>query len=278
MVIPANGNGKMQLPPGPTAPVTIYRQPEPPRRSRSRLALSILGWALTVIVVCVAGVAGGAYLYLHETVAAVAPHSIDVKVTAKRARPPDRGRAGDGARDRLRPPGRRGEGRAFALGHADVDPGRIRKNETISLLSFPRDLRAEIVCPGKATYVDQDQRRLCELRLARDARHGAQAHRRPGQLPDHRQLPRLHPGRRQARRHVDGRRPPLLQQPQRPHRLRDDQPAAGLPEAQRLPGARLRALPAHRQRPLPQRAPAELRPRAQGSDPHRASRSSSCRR
>ena len=26
------------------------------------------------------------------------------------------------------------------------------KNETISLLSFPRDLRAEIVCPGEATY------------------------------------------------------------------------------------------------------------------------------
>ena len=26
------------------------------------------------------------------------------------------------------------------------------KNNTISMLSFPRDLRAEIVCPGKATY------------------------------------------------------------------------------------------------------------------------------
>ena len=79
-----NGNGKMQLPPGPTAPVTIYRQPEPPRRSRSRLALSILGWAFTVIVVCATGVAGGAYLYTHETVADVAAHSIDVKATAKK--------------------------------------------------------------------------------------------------------------------------------------------------------------------------------------------------
>ena len=74
----------MQLPPGPTAPVTIYRQPEPPRRSRSRLALSILGWAFTVVVVCAVGVAGGAYLYTHETVAAVAAHSIDVKATAKK--------------------------------------------------------------------------------------------------------------------------------------------------------------------------------------------------
>ena len=74
----------MQLPPGPIGPVTIYRQPEPPRRSRRSLALSILGWAAVVMVVCITGVAGGAYLYLHESVAAVAPESADVKVTAKR--------------------------------------------------------------------------------------------------------------------------------------------------------------------------------------------------
>ena len=58
-----NGNGKMQLPPGQIVPVTIYRQPEPPRRTKGRLALSIVGWGLTAILVCVVGVAGGAYLY-----------------------------------------------------------------------------------------------------------------------------------------------------------------------------------------------------------------------
>ncbi len=42
----------------------------------------------------------------------------------------------------------------------------------------------------------------------------------------------------------------------------------GLPKARRLPGARLRAVPAHRQRPLPQRPPAALRPRPQGPGPH----------
>ncbi len=78
-----NGNGKMQLPPGPLDPVTIYRQPEPPPRSHRSLALSILGWAAAVVVVCATGVAGGAYLYLHESVAAVAPETVDVKVTAK---------------------------------------------------------------------------------------------------------------------------------------------------------------------------------------------------
>ena len=102
----ANGNGKMQLPPGPLGPVTIYRQPEPPRRSRRSLALAILGWAAIVVVVCVTGVAGGAYLYLHESVAAVAPKSVDVKATAKRLDLPRRRSAGDRARDRLRPAGR----------------------------------------------------------------------------------------------------------------------------------------------------------------------------
>ena len=45
-----------------SSPVTVYRQPEPPKRSRRSLALAILGWALASIVVCVTGVAGGAYL------------------------------------------------------------------------------------------------------------------------------------------------------------------------------------------------------------------------
>ena len=33
------------------------------------------------------------------------------------------------------------------------------------MLSFPRDLRAEIVCPGEATYTHEDQRRVRGLRL-----------------------------------------------------------------------------------------------------------------
>ena len=62
----ANGNGKIQLPPGPLEPVTVYRQPEPPRRSKRSLALAFLGWALVVIAVCVTGVGGGADLYVHN--------------------------------------------------------------------------------------------------------------------------------------------------------------------------------------------------------------------
>ena len=146
-----NGNGKMQLPPGPTAPVTIYRQPEPPRRSRSRLALSILGWAFTVVVVCAVGVAGGAYLYTHETVAAVAAHSIDVKATAKKLDIPIAGQPATAlviGYDRRANEAKGAPSRSDTLMLIRADPA----GKTISLLSFPRDLRAEIVCPGKATY------------------------------------------------------------------------------------------------------------------------------
>jgi LCP family protein required for cell wall assembly len=147
-----NGSGKMQLPPGPLEPVTLYRQPEPPRRSRRSLALAILGWTLTVIVVCVTGVAGGAYLYLHESVAAVAPRSIDVKATAKKLDLPVAGEPATAlviGYDRRPEEAKGTPSRSDTLMLIRANP----KNETISLLSFPRDLQAEIVCPGRSTYV-----------------------------------------------------------------------------------------------------------------------------
>ena len=66
----------------------------------------------------------------------------------------------------------------------------------------------------------------------------------------------------QARRRLDGRRPPLLQQERRHilDRLRQHRPAAGLPASERRAGSRLRPLPAHRLGPLPRRAPAGVRP------------------
>ncbi len=141
----------MQLPPGPLGPVTIYRQPEPPPRSRRSLALSVLGWAATVVVVFATGVAGGAYLYLHESVAAVAPESVDVKATAKRLDLPIAGQPATAlviGYDRRSDEAKNAPSRSDTLMLVRANP----KNETISLLSFPRDLRAEIVCPGKATY------------------------------------------------------------------------------------------------------------------------------
>ncbi|HET9938087.1 MAG TPA: hypothetical protein VFQ28_04805, partial [Gaiella sp.] len=53
---------------GSLAPVAIYQQPAPPPRSGSSLALRILGWATLVLAVVAVGTAGGAYLYVHESV------------------------------------------------------------------------------------------------------------------------------------------------------------------------------------------------------------------
>ena len=147
-----NGNGKMQLPPDAIGPVTVYRQPEPPRRSRGRLALSVLGWAFTVLLVFVVGIAGGAYLYAHETVADVAARSPDVKASAKKLDLPI---AGEPATALVIGYDRRPEEAKGAPSRSDTIM-LIRanpKNETISLLSFPRDLRAEIICQGHSSFV-----------------------------------------------------------------------------------------------------------------------------
>ena len=146
-----NGNGTMQLPPDALGPIAIYHQPEPPRRTRRSLALTILGWAAVVVAVSASGVAGGAYLYLHQSVAAVAPRSQDVKVTARRLDLPVAGQPATAlviGYDRRASEGKNAPSRSDTLMLLRVNP----KSETISLLSFPRDLRTELVCPGRSSF------------------------------------------------------------------------------------------------------------------------------
>src|SRR5262245_3488850 len=78
-----NGNGRATYPPSPLSPVTVYRQPLPPPRSGRSVVVRLLGWAGLVLLVVVAGVAGGGYLYAHETVAALAPESHAEKAAAE---------------------------------------------------------------------------------------------------------------------------------------------------------------------------------------------------
>ena len=149
-----NGNGAMQLPPVPVAPVALYRQPEPPARSRRALVVGILGWAAVCVVVAATGVAGGAYLYLHETVAAVAPRSADVRKVIKTLDLPIAGEPATAlviGYDRRAGDSKGTPSRSDTLMLVRANP----KNQTISMLSFPRDLRAEIVCPGRSTTVDK---------------------------------------------------------------------------------------------------------------------------
>ena len=96
-------------------------------------------------------IAGGAYLWFHESVAEVVATTPDVKIAAKRldvALPGQPAtalvvgydqRAGEGA-------GTRSRSDTVMLVRADPE------TKSISLLSFPRDLYVEVHCPGRATF------------------------------------------------------------------------------------------------------------------------------
>ncbi len=147
-----NGNGGAAVPPAPVSPVVLYRQPPPAHGGRARLALRIVGWAGFVLAMCVAGVAGGSYLYLHESVAAVAPRSEGVRAAAKTLDVPLPGQPANAlviGYDKRADEAEGTPSRSDTVMLVRADPGA----KTISLFSFPRDLSVEIRCPGQGTYV-----------------------------------------------------------------------------------------------------------------------------
>jgi LCP family protein required for cell wall assembly len=147
----AVNGGRPVLPPGALTPITIYRQPEPPPRSGWVTLRTILAWVAVAILVVVGSIAGGAYLWFHESVAEVVASTPDVKIAAKRldvALPGQPAtalvigydqRAGDGA-------GVSSRSDTVMLVRADPE------TKSISLLSFPRDLYVQVVCPGGSTF------------------------------------------------------------------------------------------------------------------------------
>jgi LCP family protein required for cell wall assembly len=156
-----NGNGRAVLPPAVAEPMRRYRQPPPPPRSRWKLAGAIFGWILLALVVVAAGLAGGVYLYGHETLGALAAHSTGAKAAAKDknvvkiASPTEPATALIIGYDTR-------EGADAAIGQSSrsdtimlvrADPS----NKTLSLMSFPRDLQVPIYCGGSDTPVTNDR-------------------------------------------------------------------------------------------------------------------------
>ena len=45
------GNGRAVLPPGALSPITVYRQPEPPKRTRWAAFRAVLGWMFVSLLV-----------------------------------------------------------------------------------------------------------------------------------------------------------------------------------------------------------------------------------
>ena len=148
----ANGNGTPVLPPGAMSPVSFYRQ-APAKRSRARLAARVALWLGMASLVLAAGAAGGAYLYFHESVAAVAAKTPEVKRAARTLEVPLPGRPAVAlviGYDHRPQDGDAVPSRSDTMMLVRADPS----TDSISLLSLPRDLRAEIRCPDRTSFFD----------------------------------------------------------------------------------------------------------------------------
>jgi LCP family protein required for cell wall assembly len=154
-----NGNGRAVLPPGVLEPMRRYRQPEPPRRSTRNLLARVFGWIVLALLVVASGLAGGLYLYGHETLAALAPHSRAVIRSTKYLAPvPPPSQAatalliGYDARAGVDSFGASGS-RSDTIMLIRADP----QQNTLSMLSFPRDLVVPIYCKDQSVPYTHDR-------------------------------------------------------------------------------------------------------------------------
>jgi LCP family protein required for cell wall assembly len=154
-----NGNGHGVFPPSTFEPMRRYRQPEPPRRSTRGLIATAFEWVLVAILVVAAGLAGGLYLYAHETLNALAPHSTAVKkatkylhTVASPSQPATALLIGYDARAGIDSFGASGS-RSDTIMLVRADP----QQNTLSLFSFPRDLVVPIYCKDQSTVYTTDR-------------------------------------------------------------------------------------------------------------------------
>jgi LCP family protein required for cell wall assembly len=154
------GDGREALPPPATNAVHYYRQPVPPPRSRRRLLGRILRRSLIAALVVVSGVAGGLYLYGHETLNQLAAHSSggiaaskdkNLHAVASPSAPATALVIGYDMRKGADASGQQSRSDTIMLVRADPT------NNTLSLLSFPRDLQVAIYCDGAELPVAHDR-------------------------------------------------------------------------------------------------------------------------
>ncbi|HEY2372242.1 MAG TPA: LCP family protein [Gaiellaceae bacterium] len=145
-----NGNGRAVLPPTVAEPMRRYQPPPPPPRSTGRLIGKVFGWIALAVLVIGSGLAGGLYLYGHETLQGLAAKTPEAKASAKDLHPVatpsepatalivgfDQRAGAD--KDTA------SESRSDTIMLVRADP----TNNTLSLLSFPRDLIVPIYCNG----------------------------------------------------------------------------------------------------------------------------------
>ncbi len=114
----------------------------------------VLAWLGIAALVFMVGSAGGAYLYFHESVAAVAASTPAVKKAAKQLDVPLPGQPAVAlviGYDHRLEDGKGAPSRSDTMMLVRADP----QTDSISLLSFPRDMRVEIRCPGRTPFFDK---------------------------------------------------------------------------------------------------------------------------
>src|SRR5665213_1226786 len=147
-----NGNGHAVYPPAAVSAITRYEQPTP-ERSGLRIVRRVLIASLLTAVSLALAAGGGLYLWYHQSIAAIRCHESDCRTAQKRlVGLPGKAaigliigydyRVGDGTAV-----GSRSD--TVMLMRADPE------TQTISLLSFPRDLIVPIYCKG--SFVANDR-------------------------------------------------------------------------------------------------------------------------
>jgi LCP family protein required for cell wall assembly len=149
-----NGNGRAVFPPGVRTPMRRYRQPEPDGRGAWQVVRTVILWTMLVALIVAGGAAGAAYLKTHQFLEAISPKTKADRAAAKRldaAIPGQPTVALVIGTDRRK--GREAEltGRSDTLILVRADPD----TESISLLSFPRDLIVTVKCPGRPDARDR---------------------------------------------------------------------------------------------------------------------------
>src|SRR5688572_23471445 len=145
----ANGNGHASVPPGLLTPVTRYRRP---RRGAMHLLGRIFLWVFIVVFVAAGALAGGAWLFINQSISAVAASSPEVKAAERILDVPVPGQPTTAiviGYDKRLGADRGMEARSDTVMLLRADPGA----DSISMLSFPRDLIVDIpACRGHPPF------------------------------------------------------------------------------------------------------------------------------
>jgi LCP family protein required for cell wall assembly len=151
-----NGNGRAVYPPAIGPSMRRYHQPPASRRGPLVIFGKVLLWVVLVALMLSSGALGGFYLYVEEDIAGgLEAKSFDVKLAQKKL---DAVIPGEPTTALILGYDKRAGVEAAQTGHSDTlmllraDPGL----ETVTLLSFPRDLLVEIHgCRNRGPWVSR---------------------------------------------------------------------------------------------------------------------------